>query len=636
RTGELMPPLVHYGPAAPCGLHRLESDQLFESPQPHLLACLFNMHRVMRHVLAPDGATFFTEDSDFLVSDNIDFHPTDLLEDADGSMVIVDTGGWYKLCCPTSNLWKPDILGAIYRVRRSGSHRIDDPRGLMIDWSRPSVAQLVDRLSDPRFVVRQRASHALRQRGKEAVTALAAVVAKGASPELRRQAVWTLTAMDGDAARAAVRPALRDDDDSTRQAALHSLSVRRDAASLNEILRVLETGTPHNRRAAAEALGRLGDVKAIEPLLRHVQSVPDRILEHSLIYALIEIGDGESVRPALLSTDAAVRRAALIALDQMPGGQLRPEDVIPMLTADDQPLRDSAWWVVQHHPDWAPQLVETFRTAFKANNQDADATAELAARLPQFTGNPAIQSLIAELTADPSLARPLQLALVEAIAASSLEKLPDTWAGPLANTLQRVDGDLPMATVKAIGRFASGGLPEVVVEAARHIANDSTQPVELRVRALAALPAEQRGLDDPDTLRFLCASISIEQPVAVRTTAADVLTGTPLNAAQMNAVADALPNCGPMELQRLIELFSKSSDEAVGRHLVVSLARCPALTSLSLDRLKQVLSSYGEMILEEAEPLYELILQDNRDKYAQLEAVLALVEQGDIRRGQRV
>ena len=81
----------------------------------------FNLHKVTRHVLTPDGATFTSRDEDFLVSDNLDFHPTDVLEDADGSLLVVDTGGWYKLCCPTSQLAKPDVLGAIYRVRRRGA-----------------------------------------------------------------------------------------------------------------------------------------------------------------------------------------------------------------------------------------------------------------------------------------------------------------------------------------------------------------------------------------------------------------------------------------------------------------------------------------------------------------------------------
>ena len=93
-------------------------------------------------MLEPQGATFRTRDSDFLVSDNPDFHPTDVLEDADGSLLVIDTGGWYKLCCPTSQLAKPDVRGAIYRVRRTGAPKVNDPRGLKLAWTKMKPAEL--------------------------------------------------------------------------------------------------------------------------------------------------------------------------------------------------------------------------------------------------------------------------------------------------------------------------------------------------------------------------------------------------------------------------------------------------------------------------------------------------------------
>ena len=99
------------GPAAPCGLTRYESDAFGAEYRDNLFACYFNLHKVSRHVLTPRGATFTTKDEDFVTSPDLDFHPTDVLEDADGSLVVVDTGGWYKLCCPTSQLHKPDVLG---------------------------------------------------------------------------------------------------------------------------------------------------------------------------------------------------------------------------------------------------------------------------------------------------------------------------------------------------------------------------------------------------------------------------------------------------------------------------------------------------------------------------------------------
>src|SRR5690606_8351615 len=104
------------------------------------------------HQLIPEGASFRTEDSDLVVSDHPDFHPTDVMEDADGSLLVVDTGGWYKLCCPTSQLAKPDVPGAIYRIRRTGAPKVEDPWGLTLDWGKPA-----QHLGDARPAVRKRA-----------------------------------------------------------------------------------------------------------------------------------------------------------------------------------------------------------------------------------------------------------------------------------------------------------------------------------------------------------------------------------------------------------------------------------------------------------------------------------------------
>src|SRR5262249_562374 len=152
-----------------------------------------NMHKVTLHVLELDGATFKSRDEDFLVSDNLDFHPTDVLEDADGSLLVIDTGGWYKLCCPTSQLPKPDVLGAIYRVRGKGAPKVEDPRGLKISWDKKTPKELAALLADARPAVRKRAIQTLAERGTEAIPVLAEAVRTGKSVEQRCNAVWSAT-----------------------------------------------------------------------------------------------------------------------------------------------------------------------------------------------------------------------------------------------------------------------------------------------------------------------------------------------------------------------------------------------------------------------------------------------------------
>jgi len=358
KTGPVMPVLTHFGPAAPAGLARLASDELGANYRDNLLASLFNMHKVTRHVLTPNGATFASRDEDFLVCEDLDFHPTDVLEDADGSVIVVDTGGWYKLCCPSSQLWKPDILGAIYRVRRTDAHRVEDPCGVALDWSALAPEALTQLLGDPRPIVRKRAIERLAKLDTKAVSALRHTVETSTNPNARRNGVWALTRIDGRDARAAVRVALADHDAVVRQAALHSVSLRRDTAATPRLIELLTSDSHHNRQGAAEALGRFGDPKAVAELFAAVGSDDGRVVEHALIFAMIEIGDAEQVRLRLLDGTPYQQKAAMVALDQMPGGNLSAEDTVPLLSSESAVLRETAWWIER----WPPTLESGYST----------------------------------------------------------------------------------------------------------------------------------------------------------------------------------------------------------------------------------------------------------------------------------
>jgi hypothetical protein len=165
RTGELPPPLVELGPAAACALARYDSTAFGPEYKNHLFSIGFNLRKVMRHELEPLGSTYRAKNSDFLVPDNADSHPTDVLEDADGGLLVVDTGGWYKICSPTSQLAKPAVLGGIYRIRRAGMPGFEDARGLKLAWNPAPPKALAGRLADPRPAVRNRAVQQLATAG---------------------------------------------------------------------------------------------------------------------------------------------------------------------------------------------------------------------------------------------------------------------------------------------------------------------------------------------------------------------------------------------------------------------------------------------------------------------------------------
>src|SRR4030095_9317592 len=112
--------------------------------------------------------TFRTEDEDFLTTDDPDFHPSDVIEDADGSLLVIDTGSWYVDHCPTGRIRRTQAKGEILRVRYSQAMRHTDPRGLKFDWDRMSFERLVPFLGDSSPAIRDRAEETLLKQGEAA------------------------------------------------------------------------------------------------------------------------------------------------------------------------------------------------------------------------------------------------------------------------------------------------------------------------------------------------------------------------------------------------------------------------------------------------------------------------------------
>ncbi len=276
NTGGLLPILSQLGPAAPSGM--VMPRHLGSGLQGDLVCTEFNTRRLSRHRLSPSGSSHSAVTSTFLESDQTDFHPTDVIEDADGSLLIADTGSWYMICCPTSKIAKPDILGAIYRIQKKGIKKQEDPRGLTLDWSQPQV----DWLSDPRPAVVNRAIDVLANENNIDALRLSSA---------RVSAVWTLHRIPGSRARAAVREFLFGENSDASAAAIHSMALWRDQDALAPLIKVFSQNDPLLRRLAAMALGRIRDREAVGPLLQTYSTEMDPFLTHAVVYALYEIAD---------------------------------------------------------------------------------------------------------------------------------------------------------------------------------------------------------------------------------------------------------------------------------------------------------------------------------------------------------
>jgi HEAT repeat protein/glucose/arabinose dehydrogenase len=507
QTGYPLPAVCRWGQVAPAGLMRYRNKALSKDFHNNIFACQFNTHQVMRVELERRGASFLPKkDEPFITSSAIDFHPTDIFEDADGSLLLIDTGGWLYYGCPTSKIAKPKIYGAIYRLRQKGMKLVDDPRGNRIDWASTPGEEMVGWLGDPRPVVRDRAIDTLARRGNAAVDALSAVIQQTPreqawTVQMRRNAVWSLSRIGTEKARVALREALLDDDSTVRQAAVRSLGILGDHAARDVVCDLLLTDEPPVRRAAATALSKLASedsaesATSVNALLEGIsQADNDRYLMHAQIYALIRLGNFDATLAGLGADNTQVRRSALIALDQMANSRLTYDMVIPLLNTSDQLLRTTAIEIITKHKDWADKIAQVAAGWLNGRTLSKEDAALALAVLKTYAGDQGIQPMMATTLARNETPRETKLLIIDALAESNLEAMPDAFVEPLKVLLGGGDTDVLERSVAALSIKDTDKLDPQLLELAR----EEVYKVPLRLAALAIVARHSGSLQDAD------------------------------------------------------------------------------------------------------------------------------------------
>ena len=611
-TGPMLGAVRQYSavlPVALCGLERYRSAQFGPDYQGSLFSTQFNVHRIEQHQLVRDGATYRSIEKDFLTSDDYDVHLTDVLEDADGSLLVVDMGAWYNYGCPTSKIAKPEVLGAIYRIRREGAPAVKDAWGKSLKAAARKPAGLTGLLDDPRPRVRDQAIERLGKLGHAAVPALREIALHrdlrigGPSPsvEARRNAVWALCRIHSPDALAIVREALRDEDRSVRQAALHVVGLERDAKAIEALGTLVVQEEPPLRLKAAEALGRIGKPEAVPALLESLRKgISDRFLEHALVYALIRINDREATVPALRDANPRVRQAGLIALDQMKDGRLTREQVVPLLDTDDPDLQQAVLAVISKQPAWSKEIVGLLRDWLASPQLSTAQEQSLTGALLGFCGEEPIQQLVADTLASPKTTPVNRQVLLRVLARCRLEQLPRRWLETLEQALAHDDLSVRREAVATIKARSLGQFDQQVMK----LSKQSALPEELRIAALDCCAGRQRQLDG-DSFALLAAHLTEKTEPLLRVAAARALGAASLAAPQLLELAKAIADAGPMLVPLLAPAYAKSRAAEVGLALVDALNRSPGAEALAADDLDKLLKNYPEEVHAAAKGLRE-------------------------------
>ncbi len=641
RTGDFLPALVPLSATAPSGLTIRASAAWGDAYRRNLFTTHFNTGKVLRHVLTPTGATYAAATTDFITGQHGDVHFTDVLEDAGGSLLAIDTGGWFRACCPASGTAKPQVFGAIYRLTKTGAVAAADPHGNRLDWAGVKAELLVERLDDPRPFVRERATYWLAKKGESTVPALAAALASNpASEERRLGAVWALCRIDGAAARAAVRLALDDESDQVRQAAASSAALYRDASAAAR-LRQMAASDPVLlvRREAALALGRIGDPEAVADLLAAVEIAAavapgpgTRFLEHAQVLALIRIGDREQTRRGLSAASPAVRRAALMALDQMADGALASADVTALLADPDSALQTEAARILTSRRGWGDEAVKLFDHWLQAADLSPAQQQTIVQSARTLHGLPALDALFSAHLARLAKHSPAaQEALLAALVHGGRRDAPDTWREAAGKALVAPQTRVRMAAITAIERLGW----QDQARALRRLAGDAAAPTAERLAALRSLAVLKQPLDDAE-FELAIAQLARETPFSDRLVALDALAQARLESRRLARLVPLASEADPVELPRFLAALAHSDDLEVGLALVKSLSSREA--GLSPDLLEQTLRNFPPPVHEAARPLAQRLRQAQAaqaQRLTQLEASLDS-HPGDADRGREL
>lgn len=582
-TGSLLPPLQLIGMSAPSNVMCYRGTAIGRQYQGNLLVSHFNTHRVSRFVLERDGSTFRTRAEPFVTSTNSDFHPCAVIEDADGSLLLIDTGGWFKEGCPTS-VQRPNVTGAIYRITKQGAPRRDDVHGQKIQWDAESQS-VAGLLNDDRFVVRNRAIFVLASRKDEAIPSLTELLTSK-STCARRNAVWTLMRIGTPEALAVARRALDDKDSGVRQVAARCAGRHRDSNAHDRLVLLLADRNPAVKRQAAAALGRIRNPKSTSLLLQEFETPADRMLEHAIVYALIEIADRESTLAALRSKSTRVRRAALIALDKMEGGRLTREMVAGLLPTNDRDLQNAIVDVVSRKPEWSQLVVELLNTWLQNSKLDSERESLLRDVLYALRREPVCQSLMAEtllLRESPDSSRSL---IYDVMKDSGFSEFPVSWQQPLLTGIGHSNSALSRKALLAISSTTSGQFDDGLLK----FSQDKSCSVSQRVQAISILTRRNATLPAA-TFDLLCRQLGPDASFETRLDAARSVGNCHLNHQQLDTVIQLAATAGPLELPLLLgplaSLWTDGS-EGAGERLGAALRSSPGFASLTEDQLTQL------------------------------------------------
>lgn len=676
-TGDLLGPIHNFGHVAVSGTTRYRSGMMDGGWDNSFFVTQFNLGKIVRVELERSGSTYSCVERQFLSCGNRDFHPTDVIEDADGSLVVIDTGGWFYRGCPTSQIAKPDIVGGIYRIRRDDMPVAVDPRGNRINWNDRSIEQLIGDLADKRFAVREKAIQECVRRRDSVIVQLSNAAGNGETIT-RRNAIWAITRLaqsnrNGPSSetllrrcRSSLLEALDDANSSVRQTAWHGIgsshTMRADQLkSLSSYEGTLwqnavkslggkETSAAVRRTAwATLSQLKLPDVPTVA-FIDWFLLPPDADREerHALLFALLESAESFATLPDSVDTATLFRNRdsdheLLIVLDQIMTGGLPASILGSGIKSGSAGVLRAAAGIAQrqaHHNGLSDNELHGLYAAAAGRLQKVMASADEAQRtsmvqslVSAFGKSPDIGAVIADAFQTEESDNPGVVTLLSAIASQSANSLP-LHAGWQSSLQSFIHSPSPNVQTLAIQAVRSTGVTPFS-KSLRALVDSADQPMATRMEALKTLAADRNAMPQDELFRLLLR-LATDGSIEEQLTATGLLSSTSITTDQLRQVAPLLQNAGPGQLVDLVSLFRGSLPAELAVVFLDNIENARSLNTLPTIHVSEVVKRFAPELHDRANALLDRMHAAEQQKLLKLDSLVDQLKSGDASRGKAV
>ena len=648
-TGFRLPATSRWGQVAPAGLMRYRGDTFGEAYEDTLFACHFNTHRVVNVRLEAKNGSFVTRETDFLSSDSIGFHPADILEDADGSLLLLDTGGWLSWGCPFSKRAMPEIKGSIYRIQRKDIPVRYDPRGLKLSWDSLKPKDLIHLLNDSRPVVRDKAVDAIIDRGDAILDLMSNLIVESSDSVFRKRCLWAISRIKSKSSLVFLQKALKDLDSGVRQVAVRSLGRLKDKTALMPLAALLSDSSPSVRAAAATAIGQLDDKKALPYLFRNLNSNDPVHTKHSFVYAITQIGDAAEVSSYLSDNSYPYRQRIALRVLASLDNNLDSRKVIPLLRSADSNVRQEARILISSHKDMKKEIIKIFQDIIKEEELELPNEELIEGIIIAYAQDSIFQEILLDVLDAEELKTEIKILVLSSL--GFLDSFPDPLQAAILLGLNHLETDIRMESLNIAQRF---DMKENVLAAIKILAQNADKSQVERASAAQVLVKHQGRLSS-ESFFFLVDLLEDKQTqIILRRQAAQALGSLRLhllNERQSDALLKIISEASSYYLPELIKPFTQGrklkaskdhfiNDEdwnLLGKRLSAALKISPGFTAIGGGQRQKILKNFsslnGRNTHQDLSSVIKSRFRDQKEEDVEIDSLMGILSSGNASRG---